>query len=347
VVTKTWVAGPPRSVSLFPPFATNTVGTPHTVTATVRDQFGNPTPGQLVQFTTDGVGTPTPSSGANVTNGAGQATFTFTNFTANVTNRISAFVPGCIPFGCSSNTVIKNWVAGPPARLTLNPPADSNTVGTQHCVTATVTDAFGNPTPNVIVRFTVTGSVNTTGQSTTNSGGMATFCYFGPPLPGADAIHAYADFNNNGVQDPSPNEPFGNATKAWVLPPSTAFCEVKITQGGWIIAANGDRANFGGNARVEADDTVKGEENYQDQGPAQPRHVKSIELTAMTCSDDLTEGTIFGRATVDGAGDFVFRIDVTDQGEPGRDDTYGITMSDGYVSGQQRLQGGNVQIHKN
>jgi hypothetical protein len=52
-------------------------------------------------------------------------------------------------------------------------------------------------------------------------------------------------------------------------------------------------------------------------------------------------------ATIDGAGDFVFRIDVTDMGEPGKDDTYGITMSDGYTSGQQRLQGGNVQIHKN
>jgi hypothetical protein len=33
-------------------------------------------------------------------------------------------------------------------------------------------------------------------------------------------------------------------------------------------------------------------------------------------------------------------------GEPGSDDTYGITMNDGYASGQQRLQGGNIQIHK-
>jgi hypothetical protein len=56
--------------------------------------------------------------------------------------------------------------------------------------------------------------------------------------------------------------------------------------------------------------------------------------------------TIFGRATVDGAGNFVFRIDVSDQGEPGNNDTYGIIVSDGYASGQQRLQGGNVQIHK-
>jgi hypothetical protein len=232
-----------------------------------------------------------------------------------------------------------------PATLTLDPLAGTNTVGTSHTVTATVRDAGGQPVPNVIVRFTVTGSVNTTGQCTTGPGGTCTFTYPGPPLPGADAITAYADTDGDNTQDLG--EPAGAATKAWVLPASTEFCEVKITQGGWIIAMNGDRASFGGNARVEEDgtvNTVKGQENYQDHGPVSPRHVQSIELTAMTCSDDLDEGTIFGRATVDGSGNFMFRIDVTDEGQ---DDTYGIIMSDGYASGQQQLGGGNVQIHKN
>jgi hypothetical protein len=229
-----------------------------------------------------------------------------------------------------------------PATLTLDPPADTNTVGTSHMVTATVRDAGGQPVPNVIVRFTVTGSVNTTGQCTTGPTGMCTFTYQGPPLPGADVITAFADTNGDGDQDVG--EPSGGATKAWVLPASTEFCEVTITQGGWIIAMNGDRANFGGNARVREGGAVEGNENYRDHGPAQPRHVQSIELTAMTCSEDGTEGTIFGRATVDGSGDFMFRIDVTDEGQ---NDTYGITMSDGYASGQQQLGGGNVQIHKN
>jgi hypothetical protein len=231
--------------------------------------------------------------------------------------------------------------AGTPATVTLTPPAAVNTVGTQHTVTATVSDATGGPVPGVSVLFSVQGSVSATGSCTTGANGQCSFTYTGPPLPGADAITAYADTDEDNTQDPG--EPTGVATKAWVLPASTEFCEVKITQGGWIIALNGDRASFGGNARVEEDGTVKGEQNYQDHGPAQPRHVKSIELTAMTCSEDLTEGTIFGRATVDGSGDFVFRIDVTDQGQ---DDTYEIMMSDGYASGQQPLQGGNVQIHK-
>jgi hypothetical protein len=238
--------------------------------------------------------------------------------------------------------------AGAPATLTLDPPADTNTVGETHCVTATVRDAVGNPVPGVTVRFSVptaaaTAASPSNGSDVTDADGEATFCY-SAALPGEDVIHAFADTDEDGMQDA--DEPFGEATKTWILPPSTELCEVTITQGGWIIAANGDRASVGGNARVREDGSVDGHENYQDHGPAQPRHVQSIELTAVTCSEDLTAAAIFGRATVDGAGDFVFRIDVTDMGEPGSNDTYGITMSDGYASGQQRLQGGDVQIHK-
>jgi hypothetical protein len=40
------------------------------------------------------------------------------------------------------------------------------------------------------------------------------------------------------------------------------------------------------------------------------------------------------------------RIDVTDNGESGTNDSYGIIVSNGYASGQQQLQGGNVKIHK-
>jgi hypothetical protein len=36
---------------------------------------------------------------------------------------------------------------------------------------------------------------------------------------------------------------------------------------------------------------------------------------------------------------------VTDNGEPGTNDIYGILLSTGYFSGDQRLKGGNVQIH--
>ena len=339
--TKTWVAGPPRSVFLAPPSDVNQVGTPHTVTATVRDQFNNPTSGVVVQFLVSGGGTPTPATGASATNLMGQATFTFTNFTANVTNVIQASVAGC----CASNQVTKRWVAGPPARVTLTPVTDTNPVDTQHCVTATVTDLFGNPTPGVRVRFSVTGSVMTSGSATTGPTGQAQFCYIGPALPGADVINAYADTDNDNTQDPGEPSAVPPATKIWVLPTSTPGCEAKITNGGWIIAMNGDRASFGGNAKADEDGNTSGQENYQDHGPATPFHLHGNVL-AIVCNSP-TSATIFGEATIDGSGSHTYRIDVQDNGEPGKGvDRYRMRVN-AYDSGDQVLQGGNVQIHGN
>jgi hypothetical protein len=233
----------------------------------------------------------------------------------------------------------------PPATLTLAPATATNAVGNQHCVIATVKDAFGSPVSGIVVRFSVTPPTFRTpssGSATTNSSGQATFCYTSA-LPGADLIHAYADTDNNGVQ--GPGEPFGEATKAWVLPVSTP-CEVKITDGGWIIAMNGDRANFGGNAKDTANSDPTGNQEYQDQGPLTPMNVKAINVLAITCTSDFKQATIFGDATIDGAGTYVYRIDVEDNAEPGAGaDKYEIRLSTGYDSGLQTLQGGNIQIH--
>jgi Mg-chelatase subunit ChlD len=232
-------------------------------------------------------------------------------------------------------------IPGPPATLTLAPKTDTNTVDAQHCVTATVKDAFGNPTPGITVRFSVIGSVNTTGSQTTNASGEATFCYTGPALPGADLIRAYADTNNNNVQDAG--EPSDTATKTWVIPTSTAGC--KVTYGGRITAANGDKATFGGNAKVP-DSGAQGQQEYQDHGPAMDINVHSIDVDAVTCSADGKSASIFGTATINGAGTFDYRIDVTDNDEPGAgSDTYRIRLSNGYDSGVRTLAGGNIQLH--
>jgi hypothetical protein len=231
-------------------------------------------------------------------------------------------------------------VPGPPATLTLAPKTATNTVDAQHCVTATVKDQFGNVTPNITVRFAVTGAVTTSGSVTTNASGEATFCYTSA-LPGSDVITAYADTNNNGVQDPG--EPGDTAAKTWVLPPSTPGC--KVTYGGRILAANGAKATFGGNAMVPASGP-KGSEEYRDHGAAANLNVHSINVLAVTCSADGKSASIFGTATINGSGSFSYRIDLTDNGEPGAgSDTYRIRLSSGYDSGTQTLSGGNVQLH--
>ena len=247
--------------------------------------------------------------------------------------------------------VTKLDLIGAPVTSTLEPATDTNVVGEQHCVTATVRDFGGTPVPGVTVRFSVPTHIATfahpfSGSATTGASGEAQFC-FTASLPGTDVIDAFADTNNNGTQDLTaiPPEPSAEATKVWTLPASTTSCDV--TNGGWIVADNTDQANFGGKAKVSTDgSTVKGQEEYRDQGPVQPLDLHSISLTAATCSSDLENATIFGTATVDGSGTHVFRIDVTDTSPLGTSDTYAIIVDTGYASGQQQLQGGNVTIHK-
>jgi len=90
-----------------------------------------------------------------------------------------------------------------------------------------------------------------------------------------------------------------------------------------------------------------GQQEYQDHGPLQPINVHTIDVQAVVCSDDGTQASLFGNATVDGSGSHPYEIDLKDAGEPGINDMYGILIPDvAYNSGPQQLKGGNVQIHK-
>lgn len=246
--------------------------------------------------------------------------------------------------------------AGTPFTLTLSPKQAVNVVDTQHCVTATVLDASQQPVQNVPVVFDVQGAskadqnpADEHGTATTNNQGQATFCYTGPDFPGQDTIRAFADTDGDGVEDAAPplgDEPFDTADKAWVLPSSTPDCRVKATQGGQIVAQNGDQATFGGNAQVDLSGSLKGQEQYQDQGPAQALNFHSSQILAITCSDDRRAAQIYGEGQVDGQGAVHFRIRLRDNAEPGKGaDVYGILLSSGYDSGDRTLIGGNVQIH--
>ena len=332
----------PASVTLTPATDTNRAGEEHCVTATVKDAFGNPVSGVSVVFSVSGANT---AGGTETTDASGQAVFCYTGTKAGL-DTINAFADtdgsgvqnGTEPTGAATKT----YVAAAPATLVLTPAAATNVVGTQHCVTATVKDAFGNPVSGVQVRFSVTGSVTRTGTQTTNGNGQATFCYTGPELPGSDAIRAYADSNGDNVQDAG--EPAGAATKTWTVP-VTPLCQVSITNGGRITANNGDKATFGGNAQVPQSGQPKGNGEYQDHGPAVTLKVKSTKILAVVCSADKKQPSIYGQATINGSGSYFFKIDVKDVAEPGvGKDTYRILLSNGYDSGERTLEGGNIQI---
>ena len=216
-----------------------------------------------------------------------------------------------------------------PATLTLNPPAATNEVGTEHTVTATVENAAGGPVEGTTVRFTVSGSRNATGSCTTGADGTCSFTYTGPDFPGADAIDAYADTNDDADRDAG--EPTAEATKAWVLP---ATGPGHVTGGGQV----GAKVAFGFN--VKGDETgAKGTCNVVDQ--ALETHVKCLTVEAIIRTGN--HARFYGTATVNGQ-EQRYRIDVDDNGEPGRTDTFTITTSGGYTVGGT-ITKGNVQIH--
>lgn len=134
-----------------------------------------------------------------------------------------------------------------------------------------------------------------------------------------------------------------NSERTGIL--STPGCELKISDGGSIIALNGDLGTFGGHAKVSLSGDSSGQQQYHDHGPLQPLTVNTIDVQAVLCNDDRTQASLFGHATVDGAGSYEYQIDLHDNGEPGTSDKYRIFIpAVAYESGLQTLRGGNVQI---
>jgi hypothetical protein len=109
--TKTWILEParPTTLTLAPPHATNVVGTPHCVTATLRDQRGDALPGTTVGFAVTGVN---PTTGSAVTGTAGDAQFCYTGSVAGP-DLITATV------GSLTTTATKTWTSPPVTRETV------------------------------------------------------------------------------------------------------------------------------------------------------------------------------------------------------------------------------------
>ena len=126
----------------------------------------------------------------------------------------------------------------------------------------------------------------------------------------------------------------------------TSPCEV--ADGGRIIAANGDPATFGGSAGTSR--TRLANQVYVDHGPATPFRFHSILTTAVVCDPDARRADLAGTGIVEteaGSEQVVqYVIRLFDAGElpVSGFDSYGITLSNGYNSGEQLVRQGNIQI---
>jgi len=119
--------------------------------------------------------------------------------------------------------------------------------------------------------------------------------------------------------------------------PPAPPCSDFATGGGQI---NPPRANFGVAGGFKANG-LWGHLTYLDHSNG--LKVKGTAVTAYLVTGPTTRG-IEGRAEVNGQGGFTYRVDLADNGEPGRYDSFRLELSNGYVS-SGTLTGGNIQLH--
>lgn len=131
-------------------------------------------------------------------------------------------------------------------------------------------------------------------------------------------------------------------------PPSCKASGDRVTGGGWIRGPSGAKANFGvtGGINIRKNE-FRGHLEYADHGSR--LKVKSTGVTAYIVLDAVTR-RIAGTAKMNGLAGFTYQVDVSDNGEPGRNDVFAIRLWNGsgtlVYSASGTLQGGNIQLHK-
>jgi hypothetical protein len=128
-----------------------------------------------------------------------------------------------------------------------------------------------------------------------------------------------------------------------------------ITGGGFVFKDSGARANFGAHGGCKHG-AFWGHVNYVDHGGFMgktPYHVSSTEITGYLFDPAFPNARdICGFARTNAGEEGIrFRVRMEDNGEPGRDDRFGIRLSNGYLVTARLLGGGgpgggNIQLHK-
>ena len=159
--------------------------------------------------------------------------------------------------------------------------------------------------------------------------------------PGISVAAIYVDIENcfRGVIG------FAEANISCGTAPGTNGACGKVTGGGFIATTNGGHASFSVSGGIRGT-AFWGNLNYIDHDTG--AQVTSTGVTGFTVVDGTTRQIDYN-VDIDGAPGTA-RVIVSDQGEPGRNDIFDITLSTGYHAGGDLggsgSGGGNIQVHK-
>ena len=122
-----------------------------------------------------------------------------------------------------------------------------------------------------------------------------------------------------------------------------------ITGGGFVVKPLGARVNFGAHGGCKHGE-FWGHVNVVDHGGflgKTPYHIKSTQITGYV-QIGLNVRDICGIATTnaDEPQPVRFRVRMTDNGEPGTADRFGIRLSNTYLVISSLLEDGNIELHK-
>jgi protocatechuate 3,4-dioxygenase beta subunit len=208
-------------ITLAPLSATAEVGQPHTVTATLTDDQGQPLSNRTVTFRIlSGPSSSLPPS-VVVTNASGQAAFTYSSANDGGQDQIQASFVKSNGQTTTSGVATTTWID---ERITLAPLSATAEVGQPHTVTATLTDDRGQPLANRAVTFRIIAGPDSSlppSVVTTNAGGQAAFTYSSTGDTGQDQIQA------SFVKSSGQTATSGIATTTWTPAPRrpVAVCQ--------------------------------------------------------------------------------------------------------------------------
>jgi hypothetical protein len=125
----------------------------------------------------------------------------------------------------------------------------------------------------------------------------------------------------------------------------------RVTGGGWINGPNGGKATFGVSGGIKRG-SFRGHLSFEDhgqKGKGDDVKVQSRRVTAYSALNAVTR-RIEGTARLNGKGGFTYQVDVSDNGEPGRNDVFALRLWNAagalVYSASGTLRGGNIQLHQ-
>ncbi|HEU0130402.1 MAG TPA: S8 family serine peptidase [Mycobacteriales bacterium] len=228
-----------------------------------------------------------------------------------------------------------------PATIALAAATPASVQGQPDALTATVRDASGTVVPNAAVTWTSTGAGGVRNAETVTAGDGVAGANALSDAPGTQTVTATA----GGVSASVTLTWVGLSVPCLACGTTASSTPGRASGGGWFVVGAGPKRAFGVEAEYNAGAAMPGGSlSYDDRSGT----VVSARVVD-TLRVDGTTAVLTGPATVNGAAGYRYQVTVTDNGEPGRADTFRIVLSKAgdalwSYSAAGALGGGNVQV---